>query len=86
MEIETNIGKNTVIFDMKKRTEDINLAISWRELARTYFNRSSSWLYHKMDGIDGNGGVGGFTADEAKTLKEALYDLSDRIRRCADTI
>lgn len=86
MEIETNIGKNTVISDMKKRTEDINLAISWRELARTYFNRSSSWLYHKMDGIDGNGGVGGFTADEAKTLKEALYDLSDRIRRCADTI
>lgn len=86
MEIETNIGKNTVISDMKKRTEDINLAISWRELARTYFNRSSSWLYHKMDGIDGNGGVGGFTADEVKTLKEALYDLSDRIRRCADTI
>lgn len=86
MEIDTHIDKNNVISDMKKRTEDISLAISWRELAKTYFNRSSSWLYHKMDGIDGNGGVGGFTADEAKTLKEALYDLSDRIRRCADTI
>ena len=86
MELETQVGQKSVISDMKKRTEDINLAISWRELARTYFNRSASWLYHKMDGIDGNGGVGGFTADEAETLRKALYDLSDRIRRCADTI
>jgi hypothetical protein len=65
---------------------DILIAISWREIARTYFGKSSSWLYHKLDGIDGNGGTGGFTVDEAAQLKGALCDLADRIRRAADTI
>lgn len=65
---------------------DILVAISWREIARTYFGKSSSWLYHKLDGIDGNGGYGGFTPDEALQLKGALCDLSDRIRRAADTL
>lgn len=37
---------------MKKQLEDILLAISWRELAHRYFEKSGSWLYHKLDGID----------------------------------
>ena len=39
-----------------------------------------------MSGIDGNGGTGGFTQDEAEQLSNALFDLSDRIRRAADNI
>ena len=65
---------------------DILIDVSWRELARRYFGKSSSWLYHKLDGIDGNGGTGGFTPQEAAQLKDALNDLSERIRRAADTI
>ncbi|MDE5642129.1 MAG: DUF5053 domain-containing protein [Muribaculaceae bacterium] len=72
--------------DVKQKMSDILVAISWRELARTYFGKSSSWLYHKLDGIDGNGGVGGFTPEEVLQLKGALCDLSDRIRRAADSI
>lgn len=79
----TRPGKIT---DMKKRLSDILLAVSWRELANTYFSRSSSWLYHKMDGIDGNGGQGGFTDEEVEQLQGALYDLANRIRRAADGI
>lgn len=71
---------------MKSKMSDILVAISWREIARTYFGKSSSWLYHKLDGIDGNGGRGGFTQEEALQLKGALCDLSDRIRRAADSI
>jgi len=71
---------------MKAKMQDILLAISWRELSRTYFDRSASWLYHKLDGIDGNGGMGGFTEEEAAQLQGALYDLADRIRRAADGI
>ena len=37
-------------------------------------------------GSDGNGGKGGFTEDEAGQLKGALLDLSDRIRRAAESI
>ena len=75
-----------LISDAKQKLSDIIVAISWREIARNYFGKSSSWLYHKLDGIDGNGGYGGFTPEEVKQLKEALVDLSDRIRRAADAI
>lgn len=45
-----------IITDMKKRLNDVLLEVSWREYANNYFHRSSSWFYHNMDGIDGNGG------------------------------
>lgn len=78
--------KKRVIVDMKDRMRDIYLAISWRELSRTYFDKSVSWFHNKMTGIDGNGGDGGFNAEEAEQLKGALIDLSNRIRKCADSI
>lgn len=71
---------------MKTKLNDILLSITWRDIANRYFGKSSSWLYHKMDGIDGNGGKGEFSAEEAKQLQAALYDLSDRIRAAADRI
>ena len=82
----TTLEKTKVITDMKKRVSDILMSISWREFANTYFQRSSSWFYHKMDGIDGNGGVGGFSPEEAEQMRGALIDLADRIRRAADNI
>lgn len=83
IESTTKVGVRT---DMKVRLGDILMALSWREIAKNYFGKSSSWLYHKMDGIDGNGGVGGFSDSEAMELKEALLDLSDKIRAAADRI
>lgn len=80
------LDKPVVITDMKKKVKDIMMAISWRDFANTYFNKSSSWFYHKMDGIDGNGGKGGFNQDEAEQLRNALFDLSNRIRRAAEEI
>lgn len=74
------------ITDMKRRMKDIYLSVSWREISRTYFDKSVPWFQHKMYGIDGNGGVGGFSEEEARQLKGALIDLSDRIRKAADNI
>lgn len=84
--METTLKSPVVISDMKKRIKDIQMAISWREFANTYFQRSSSWFYHKLDGIDGNGGEGGFTPQEAEQMRGALIDLSNRIRRAAESI
>lgn len=84
--MEEVLTKPFVITDMKKKLKDILMVISWRELSNTYFHKSSSWLYHKMDGIDGNGGEGGFSEHEAMQLRGALIDLSERIRRAADEI
>ncbi len=71
---------------MKKRLEDLLVAISWADLARNYFGKSSSWLYHKLDGRDGNGKPTSFSLEEQQILKGALVDLSERIRRAADKI
>lgn len=65
--------------DIKKQLADILLAVSWREISYQYFNQSASWLYHKLDADD-------FTSDEQMKLREALFDLSDRIRRAAEKI
>ncbi|MDE7374648.1 MAG: DUF5053 domain-containing protein [Odoribacter sp.] len=74
------------VLSMKKRLADLLVAISWADLSRTYFGKSSSWLYHKMDGRDGNGKPTSFSLEEIEILKGALIDLSDRIRRAAEKI
>ena len=84
--MEAVVDRPALIGDMKKRIRDIQMSISWREFANTYFHRSSSWFYHKLDGIDGNGGEGGFTEEEAEQMRGALMDLSERIRRVAESI
>ena len=86
MEIVVTKKNLEITTDMKQKLSDILLTISWREIARAYFGKSSSWLYHKMDGINGVGGVGGFSPEEAKQLHDALFDLSERIRRAAEKI
>ena len=49
---------------MKQKLADLLVAISWADLSRTYFGKSNSWLYHKMNGIDGNGKPTDFTEEE----------------------
>ena len=78
--------KRTKDSSVKQRIQDIQMLVSWREIAHTYFDRSASWLYHKLDGIDGNGGVGGFTDEEKAMLRGALCEVSNRIRAAADRI
>ncbi len=78
--------KKIIVSDAKSRLSDILIAISWREIARTYFGKSSSWLYHKLDGVKGDGSDGGFTQAEADKLKSALEDLAKRITIAASKL
>lgn len=75
------VEKEVRIFDMRNQVRDIANTIYWSEISRKYFDKSSSWLYHKIDGLDN-----GFTPDEALKFKESLIDLSNRIRTCAENI
>ena len=84
--METMMTTPAVVTDMKRKVQDILMSVSWRDFANTYFQKSSSWFYHKMDGIDGNGGTGGFNQQEAEQMRGALIDLSERIRRAAENI
>jgi len=78
--------KETHVGTMKAQLNDLLISISWSDLAKRYFDKSGSWLYHKLDGIDGNKKPTEFTEVERIQLKGALVDLADRIRRAADTI
>ncbi len=71
---------------VKERIHDIKMIVSWREIARCYFGKSASWLYHKLDGINGNGEAGGFTEAEKEELRNALCDIAERLRRAAERI
>ncbi len=86
--METVAQKNNqmLVSDVKATLSDIMMKITWREVAHDYFGKSSSWLYHKLDGKDGNGKAGGFTQEELYQLKGALCDLSDKIRKAADRL
>ncbi len=71
---------------VKARLADILMHVSWGDISREYFGKSGSWLYHKLNGVDGNKKPIDFTTEERYQLKGALIDLSERIRRAADAI
>lgn len=86
MEIVMTKKDRVLVSDVKQRLSDILMKITWREMAHDYFGKSASWLYHKMDGINGMGGQGGFTEEELMQLKGGLLDLSNKIRAAADRL
>ena len=71
---------------IKSTLKDILISISWADLSKRYFGKSNSWLYHKLNGIDGNKKPTDFSEEEKYLLKGALIDLSNRIRLAADSI
>ena len=71
---------------VKKHLEDIHTDISWAKISKKYFGKSPSWIYHKIDGIDGNGNIDGFSDIEKEQFCGALLDLAERIRKAAYAI
>lgn len=86
MDTVTARQEKVLISDVKHRLSDITMKITWREIAHDYFGKSASWLYHKLDGINGMGAPGGFTEAELHQLKEGLLDLSEKIRVAAERL
>ena len=62
--MEAAVKQANKITDMKARMSDIYLAASWREIARTYFDKSVPWFQHKMYGIDGTKAAAGLAAQQ----------------------
>jgi len=67
--------------------DDIALDVTWSKIAKRYFpEKSVSWFYNKLSGIDGNGGEGDFTISERVQLRNALFDFAERVRNAAHSI
>ncbi len=71
---------------IKQDNIELLLDINIGSIARKYFKKSGSWLYHKLDGRDGNGKETDFTQEELQQLKDAFCDLADRLRSAADKL
>jgi len=71
---------------IKQILSDILLDISWAKISKKYFGKSSLWIYNKLDEIEGNEDENGFTYSEKLQLKNALLDLSERIRKASESI
>ena len=84
METQVKTLKKT---SMMYLIEDVVLDITWSKISQRYFtDKSPSWLYNKLRGVDGNGGEGHFTLTEKIQLRNALFDFSERVRNAAQAI
>jgi hypothetical protein len=82
--METSISNKQK--EIKPILSDVLLDITWSKIAKRYFGKSSSWMYNKINGVDGNGGTGGFTDAEREQLKGALIDFSYRLRTVSEQL
>lgn len=60
--------------------EEVTKVVSITYLAENYFNRTRSWLAHRINGNIVNGKPARFTPSELETLKSALVDISNKMR------
>jgi hypothetical protein len=64
---------------IKQKMQDVIPAISLVYIAKTYFNKSDTWLYQRINGNIVNGKPAHFTSHEIEKLKFALSDISKKL-------
>ena len=64
---------------------DVYEEINWAYLAKNYFGKSRSWLYHKFSGMN-NGVADDFNDVDRDRLKAALNDIASRVSAAADRL
>lgn len=79
-----------MVIQEKKATKtilsDILLAVKWSHISTHYFGKSRSWFSQRLNGYDGNHTENQFNEEDKEVLKQSLFDLSDRIRKCAESL
>ena len=70
---------------VKEVLSDVYEEVNWAYLAKNYFGKTRSWLYHKFSGTN-NGAPDDFSDVDRERLRGALVDMADRIRAAADKL
>ena len=81
MEIVVKQQKATV----RQVLADVYEEVNWAYLAKNYFGKSRSWLYHKFSGMN-NGVADDFCEIDRERLKNSLQDIANRIMQAADRL
>lgn len=68
---------------VRNRLKSVLPAISLSYIAKTYFNKSRSWLNQRINGNTVNGMQAKFSQEELRTLDYALKDLSENLQKFA---
>lgn len=65
--------------------DDIYEEVNWAYLAKNYFGKSRSWLYHKFSGAN-NGKDDDFSDVDREKLRASLKDIAVRVNEAADRL
>lgn len=65
--------------------DDIYEEVNWAYLAKNYFGKSRSWLYHKFNGMN-NGKDDDFSDIDRDKLRASLKDIAIRVNEAADRL
>jgi len=72
---------------LRQKLQDILLSVSWRDFSNHYMGKKGTWLYEKIDGFDRFGETTSPMTDEELTnFKNGLLDLSERIKKIAESL
>lgn len=74
---EINVIKEKV--NLAEQLKEVSEIISLSYIAKTYFNRTRTWLYQKINQNVIHGKACKFTDEELKTLQFALDDIKNKI-------
>lgn len=70
---------------VKQALEEVYEQINWAYLAKNYFGKTRSWIYHKFSGMN-NGKPDDFNEQDRQTLKAALLDISQKLTNVAEKL
>lgn len=70
---------------VKQALDEVYEQINWAYLAKNYFGKTRSWIYHKFSGMN-NGKPDDFNEQDRQTLKAALLDISQKLTNVAEKL
>jgi len=64
---------------IKEQIKEMQEIVSMSFIAKTYFNKTKSWMSQRINELNVNGKLAQFSNEEIKTLNEAFQDISKRV-------
>ena len=74
------------MYETTQKLKDIMPLLKWGNISKDYFGFSRGWIYQRLNGYDGNGNRCEFTAEQRKTLQDALRDIAARLQATAEEL